>query len=96
MENKKYIIISLDDAKYLATHGNKYTDTFSRILGRFEIEEGADILEIAKELKSMPICGACSIECQEENCNSIYSRKLGRRLARLIERANQPKWKYEE
>lgn len=86
---EKYIIITLSDMKLiLAEIGSSENIHLSRIKSRFESETGADILDIATLLKRTDVCAACSIEGQAHNCKSLISRKLGRRLYRLLLRAN--------
>lgn len=90
----KYVILKLDEIKQLY---NTLTEFVPRkklknlpdgLLERFNDETGADIEEIARELKNMDICCPCKHEGQESMCKSIHTRKLGRRLYRLLERAN--------
>lgn len=50
-------------------------------------ESGADILDIATTLKKLPICGACEFEGQGHACESIKANRIGRRLFRLLLRA---------
>lgn len=57
-------------------------------LNRIENETGADIVDIVQQLKTLEICPACQIESQEHSCNSLDANKLGRRLSRLVQRAN--------
>lgn len=58
------------------------------IIARFEQETGADISDIVKQLKSLGMCPACVIESQEHTCSAHAAHKLGRRLSRLVDRAN--------
>lgn len=87
-ENELYIILTLSDAKLLANNITINTPELERIKSRFELETGANLLQIVTWLKNMIICPACSIENQEHSCSSLVSRKLGRRLYRLLLRAN--------
>lgn len=57
-------------------------------LKRFKEETGADMQTIARGLKQTPICAACIGESMEYTCQSIWTHKAGRRLQRLIDRAN--------
>jgi hypothetical protein len=57
------------------------------IYDRLNVEEGADMEEIVAALKKTPTCFACENEGQTSSCQSIETRKLGRRLNRLLERA---------
>jgi hypothetical protein len=54
---------------------------------RLRADTGADIEEIVALLKKAPTCPACTIEAQERSCIAIRVRALGRRLARLLQRA---------
>lgn len=56
---------------------------------RADGDTGGDFLEIADALKRMEFCPACRIESQERSCAVIDAQKLGRRLKRLIDRADQ-------
>lgn len=56
---------------------------------RADGDTGGDFLEIADSLKQMTVCAACNIEAQARFCVAIYAQKLGRRLKRLIDRANE-------
>ena len=58
------------------------------LLDRIEQETGGDFVDIATRLKKTPICAACEHECQAHSCQSLVTNQLGRRLSRLIERAN--------
>lgn len=84
---KKYIILNLDDMKtilqYLQTN-----DKTKNIINRFKNEDGGNIQEIANLLKKLDTCHACQVEGQERNCESLIARKIGRRLNRLIFRAD--------
>lgn len=55
---------------------------------RLKGESGGDFEDISAQLKGIPICHACVVESQQSYCNSLTSNKLGRRLLRLINRAN--------
>ena len=81
--DRKYIILSVEDVKYITNFLPE-----GIIKAKFKQETGADIREIAYNLKHTPICGACRIECQQHNCESLNAQKLGRRLQRLIDRAD--------
>lgn len=80
----KYIIITLDDAKEIVQYLPE-----GRIKSRFGQETGADIEEIVDFLKNMDICPACELEMQQHSCSSIHSKKIGRRIQRLLDRAEQ-------
>jgi hypothetical protein len=90
MSENKYIIMRLNDAKALASasYSAECSHKIKKIIVRIQSESGADIEDIATRLKQLPICGACSIESQESSCNCLVARQLGRRLNRLIDRAN--------
>lgn len=61
------------------------------LLKRIDNESGADIKDIVDQLKHMDICPACAIEGQQHSCSAHDARKLGRRLKRLLDRAeNEP------
>ena len=92
MSTKRYIIITLDDAKVIAQYMRQfqpapYEVTHKRILDRFDQETGADIEEIVGLLKGMETCAACNIEGQAASCCALEAQKLGRRLKRLLDRA---------
>jgi hypothetical protein len=60
---------------------------FTKIIDRLRSDTGGDFEDIAETLKRSPICPPCEIEGFPDCCESLLARKLGRRLARLIERA---------
>lgn len=61
------------------------------LLNRIDNESGADIKGIVDQLKHMDICPACVIEGQQHSCSVLEAQKLGRRLKRLLDRAeNNP------
>lgn len=97
MTAKKYMIVSLPQAKALLDAvKNGWGEEFSAeraqyaraLLERIENETGADIEEIVSDLKGLNTCHACVVEGQESYCCSINAKKIGRRLNRLVERAN--------
>ena len=91
MLNEKYIIIQLSEVKYIKELLKEYIPKEKipeKIIDRFENETGADIEDIATQLKKLPLCAACKIESQEDSCRSLDAQKLGRRLYRLINRAH--------
>lgn len=89
MSSKRYVILELRDAKALALHASAGIDEqVTRIIDRIEAETGADIEEIVEHLKAMHACHACTVESQESYCVCWDANKLGRRLSRLIDRAN--------
>lgn len=88
MSERRYILMELSDAQRLAQavpvlRRQPVLKTFQRIMG----ETGGDFEEIANMLKALPICHACVVEGQHQYCNSLDANKLGRRLQRLIKRA---------
>jgi hypothetical protein len=84
--NKRYMLLSVDDARELAKSPETAIDR--QIADSVNADTGGDFQEIADLLKAIPICTACNHEGMASNCNALDARKLGRRLARLIERAN--------
>lgn len=95
MEGKRYILVELSQAKDLLTvvrYGDQASpeqdESAQALLTRIENEIGADLVGIAAELKGMKICHACAIEGQEQYCKSLLAKKMGRRLFRLIKRAD--------
>ncbi|NKI68943.1 hypothetical protein GN109_05880 [Collimonas pratensis] len=90
MSEKRYVILELSDAKALALNASAgFDEQVMRIIGRIEAETGADIEDIAQQLKDLEICLACEHESQQHTCESLTANKLGRRLHRLIDRANE-------
>lgn len=95
-EAKKYLLLSVEDALLLygailglsMTQGGLPKGRITRIAERLRDDSGGDLRDIAARLKKLEICGACSIEGQASYCASLFANKLGRRLARLIERAD--------
>ena len=79
----RYIILRLDDAKALAQG-----QAAPGVLARIREETGGDMEEIASLLMGLRFCHACVVECQQQYCESLSANQLGRRLRRLIERAN--------
>lgn len=97
MTVSKYILISVEDARWLAGavdgcagRGPWIPGTTSDrrdIVGRLETEEGGDFEAIVAQLKGAEPCAACSIEGQLAYCANLEMHKIGRRLDRLVERA---------
>lgn len=87
MTDARHIVITLADAKRIADalRGNA---EMSAIVERFAVETGADMRELVHELTHLGKCQACIIEGQERDCVSIPAAKLGRRLRRLLDRAD--------
>jgi len=89
LPNARYVILELDDAKALALNASADIDAqVQRVIDRIKTETGADIEDIIGQLKGIDTCTACAIEGQERSCVCWHANKLGRRLARLIDRAN--------
>ena len=85
----RYVILALDDAKALALNASAaFDERVARVIARIEAETGADVEEIVDQLKGLDVCAACAIEGQERYCVCWQGNKLGRRLARLVDRAN--------
>lgn len=83
----KHILITLDDAKYIADF---LPD--GGLKDRLLREQGADIVDIVDNLKSIGPCIAAVIEHQQHRCGWTKANKLGRRLGRLVERADNPNY----
>ena len=89
MSEKRYIIMELSDAKALALNASAgFDELVARTIDRIEAETGADIEDIVAQLKGLEVCAACAIESQEQYCVCWRANKLGRRLSRLVGRAN--------
>lgn len=87
---QKYVILRLEDAQALSSHVQEASASPRTMLvaERLKKEEGGDILDIAQQLKDTEFCGACIHEGRERYCTSLDAQKLGRRLRRLVERAD--------
>ena len=86
----RYLLISADDANAIAAHLDDLEQPISRhmatIKARLEIEDGGDFEEIVRELKKLEQCAAGVIE--GVGCGAAFkAQKIGRRLDRLLERA---------
>lgn len=79
----RYVVMTLDDAKRAVATLPEGDPVRERMAG----ETGADMADIVRQLRDMPLCAACRIEAQESGCNVLDAQKLGRRLRRLLERA---------
>ncbi|EON14855.1 hypothetical protein [Pandoraea sp. SD6-2] len=89
MSEKRYIIMELEDAKQLALNASAgFDERVAQTMERIESETGADIEDIVEQLKAIEPCEACVIESQQQYCVCWHANKLGRRLRRLVERAN--------
>lgn len=92
MKDERYVIVRLSDAKILARCASAFAlllpaDT-RRTAQRLLDETGADMRDIVEQLRNMPFCAACRHEGQEHSCNALHTNRLGRRLRRLVERAD--------
>lgn len=85
---RKEIIEKESPYRYVYTDIVRQIAPLETILERFEKEEGADIVDIVKRLKGLSYCHACVVEGQQHSCVSPYANKIGRRLKRLVDRAN--------
>lgn len=89
---KRYVILELSDAKALASQARSlaegHASSVDPILERIEAETGADIEDIVAQLKGLDFCHACVVEGQQQYCECLTAHKLGRRLSRLVDRAN--------
>lgn len=89
MSDKRYVILELSDAKALALNASAgFDEQVARVIERIEAETGADIEDIVAQLKGLEVCGACEHESMERYCVCWDANKLGRRLSRLVGRAN--------
>ena len=89
MSDKRYVILDLSDAKALALNASAgHDEQVSRTIARIETETGADIEDIVDQLKAIDACHACVVESQTRYCVCWSANKLGRRLSRLVDRAN--------
>lgn len=97
----KYMLISVDDARWLAqavdacagkgprgpwSEATKAYDT-PDLVGRLRTDEGGDFEEIVRQLKGATPCAPCAIEGQLPHCANLEMHAIGRRLDRLVERA---------
>jgi len=86
---KRYVILELSDAKALAASAvGALPDAIRAVVTRIESETGADIPDIVQRLKRLDFCPACVIEGQQRSCSCLAAQKLGRRLSRLVDRAD--------
>lgn len=85
----KYALLNISDVR-LIVEALKETDNerLQSVRSRLASETGGDFQEIADRLKTLHTCPACSIEGQEHSCVRIAANFQGRRLKRLIDRAN--------
>jgi hypothetical protein len=84
----RHLVITAADAARLAAALAGATDPDLRRIGdRLAVDTGGDMREIAGLLKHLEVCAACNIEGQARSCNSLEAQRIGRRLSRLIDRA---------
>jgi hypothetical protein len=86
MSERRYVVLTLDDAKALAAASTGVINV-RQIRERLMQETGADMDDIVQQFKELEICAACSVEGQERSCVVHVARQQGRRLKRLLERA---------
>jgi len=84
--SERYLILRVEDAHKLARSPETGDDIV--IAENVLADTGGDIAEIADLLKGLEICCACSNESQQRSCSSPTANKLGRRLRRLLDRAD--------
>lgn len=90
---QQYIIMRLEDAKLLARIATLsecltgISPELKTILDRIKEETGANIGEIVYLMKHQNTCPACNFEGQQHSCVNIETKALGRRLSRLVDRA---------
>lgn len=80
----KYLLITVDDARAIAPHLPE-----GRLKQRLTKDTGGDFNDIVHRLKKLPTCMACDIEGQQHDCFSLVANKIGRRLKRLVTRADE-------
>lgn len=90
MSERRYIVMTLDDAQEVARSiswlGALKSRSAAKFVERMRHETGADMEEIVRALAQSEPCPASKFESQ--CCRpSVDSQKLGRRLRRLLERA---------
>ncbi len=89
MADRRYVILELSDAKALALNASAgFDEQVARVIDRIEAETGADVEDIVRQLKALEVCCACEGESMEKTCVCWSANKLGRRLSRLVDRAN--------
>ena len=87
-ESPKYLLVKREEAIALAEAVDLEAHPhLKQTVERLRDDTGGDVIYIANRLKKMDYCSACIIESQETYCHVNATRKLGRRLLRLIERA---------
>lgn len=91
----KYTLLSVNDANAIYSIIAKYTDTKAlpgravNLIDRLCTDTGGDVREIALKLKSLEVCFACLNEGEGDCCAALLANRLGRRLSRLIDRADE-------
>lgn len=84
----KHLLITAADAARIASALQHATDTELRRIGdRLATDTGGDLEDIADNLKRLTLCAACVLEGQQAHCSALNAQKIGRRLTRLIGRA---------
>ena len=97
----KYILLSVEDARWLAGAVDGCAGTGPQgpwnedakryetrdVVGRLRTDDGGDFESIVAQLKGARACAACAIEGQLAYCANLEMHKIGRRLDRLVERA---------
>jgi hypothetical protein len=86
----KYLLITVEQARWLAqaVDGCAVGQRHQPFMARLMEDTGGDFLEIALMMKHQDPCPACSIEGQLSSCANLETQQLGRRLQRLIDRAD--------
>jgi hypothetical protein len=82
-QDTRYVVMTLEDARRAAVA----LPEGDPVRVRMAVETGADMADIARQLRDMSLCAACVIEAQESDCHVLGAQQLGRRLRRLLERA---------
>jgi hypothetical protein len=83
----KYLLISTEDAETILRNLTVSDPDSERIAARLREDTGGDFEEIAEKLKGYGACWACVVEGQQRDCIHIPVNALGRRLVRLVARA---------
>lgn len=86
----KYLLVSVEDARWLVQAASGFAGTGPDgrdVLGRMRTDEGGDVEKIVRDLKGMGVCAPCVVEGQASHCEVLEAQALGRRLDRLLERA---------
>jgi hypothetical protein len=83
---QRYVLLTVKDARSLAFAED--TENDRRVAASVNADTGGDVQGIANMLKGIAVCPACSHEGMAGTCNAVDAQKLGRRLQRLIDRAD--------